>query len=55
MSCNPGPGQIVRFRGQFTDTIIPTISGTVLYPVQDIAQVNGSVVTFNQAIGSIST
>jgi hypothetical protein len=53
MSCDPGPGDIVRFRGVFTETIIPTRSGTVLYDVQDIAQVNGSVVTFTQAITDI--
>lgn len=54
MSCNPGPGEIVRFRGVFTQTIIPTRSGTVLYDVQDIAQVNGSVVTFTQAITDVN-
>ena len=53
MSCNPGPGQTVRFRGEFKETILPTRSGTVLYNVQDIAQVNGSVVTFDQAIVNI--
>jgi parallel beta-helix repeat protein len=53
MSCDPGPGQTVRFRGEFTETIYPSRSGTVLYNVQDIAQVNGSVVTFNQAIADI--
>ena len=50
MSCDPGPGQAVRFRGEFRETIFPTRSGTVLYAVQDIAQVNGSVVTFNQTL-----
>ena len=50
MSCDPGPGEVVRFRGEFTETIYPTRSGTVLYDVQDIAQVNGSVVTFSQSI-----
>jgi hypothetical protein len=50
MSCNPGPGQTVRFKGVFEETIFPTKSGTVLYNVQDIAQVNGSVVTFNRPI-----
>jgi parallel beta-helix repeat protein len=54
MSCNPGPGEIVRFRGVFRETIYPTRSGTVLYGVQDIAQVNGSVVTFTQAIAEIN-
>jgi hypothetical protein len=54
MSCDPGPGDTVRFKGVFRETIYPTRSGTVLYDVQDIAQVNGSVVTFNQAIGAIN-
>lgn len=53
MSCDPGPGEIVRFRGVFTETIMPTRSGTVLYDVQDIADVKGSVVTFTQAITGI--
>jgi len=53
MSCDPGPGEVVRFRGVFTETIFPTRNGTVLYDVQDIAQVNGSVVTFTQAIVDI--
>jgi hypothetical protein len=50
LACNPGPGQTVRIRGEFKDTIMPTRSGTVLYDVQDITEVNGSVVTFNQEI-----
>jgi hypothetical protein len=50
MSCNPGFGQTVYFRGTFTDTILPNRSGTVLYNVQAIAEVKGSVVTFNQAV-----
>jgi len=54
MSCDPGPGETVRFRGEFTETIFPTRSGTVLYGVQNIAQVNGSVVTFTQAITDIN-
>jgi hypothetical protein len=52
MSCDPGPGQTVRFRGEYEQTIFPTRSGTVLYDVQEIAEVNGSVVTFNQALAS---
>jgi hypothetical protein len=53
MSCNPGPGQTVLLRGEFQETISPTRSGTVLYSVQDITQVNGSVVTFTQDIANI--
>jgi hypothetical protein len=53
MSCNPGPGNTVRIRGEFKDTIYPSRSGTVLYNVQNIAEVNGSVVTFNQAVANI--
>lgn len=53
MSCDPGPGQTVRFRGEFKETIYPTRSGTVLHNVQDIARVSGSVVTFTQAIADI--
>jgi len=52
-ACNPGPGQTVRFRGLFTETIYPDKDGQVLYPVQEIAQVNGSEVIFNQAIVNI--
>jgi len=50
MSCDPGPGETVRFRGEFTETIFPTRSGTVIHDVQDIAGVNGFIVTFNQAV-----
>jgi hypothetical protein len=53
MSCEPGPGETVRFKGVFKETIIPTRSGTVVYDVQDIVEVNGSVVTFNQPIANI--
>jgi hypothetical protein len=53
MSCNPGAGQTVRFKGVFTGGIYPTRSGTVLYDVQDIAGISGSVVIFNQAISDI--
>lgn len=53
MTCNPGPGQTVRFKGVFSDTIYPTRSGLVLYDVQEIAQLNGAVVTFNQDIADI--
>jgi hypothetical protein len=53
ITCNPAAGQTVRFKGEFKDAIVPTRSGTVLYEVQDIAQVNGSVVTFNQSIVDI--
>ncbi|MCC6956953.1 MAG: hypothetical protein IT316_09190 [Anaerolineales bacterium] len=53
MSCNPSAGQTVLMKGTFTDTISPTRSGTVLYNVQDIAQVSGSVVTFNQPISNV--
>ncbi len=53
MACNPGPGQTVMFKGEFRDTISPTRSGLVLYEVQEIAQVDGDVVTFNQEIVDI--
>lgn len=53
LACNPAAGQTVMFRGTFSDPIIPTRNGSVLYDVQDIAQVNGSVVTFNQPIANI--
>ncbi len=54
MTCNPGAGETVRFRGEFRETIKPTHSGAVLYDVQDIAQVSGSTVTFNQAITNLN-
>jgi hypothetical protein len=54
MTCNPGPGETVRFRGEFKETIFPNRSGTVLYNVQDIAQVNGSEVTFNQTLANLN-
>jgi len=50
MTCNPGAGQTVLFRGEFKQTILPTRSGTVLYNTQDILSVSGSVVTFSQSI-----
>lgn len=53
LSCDPGPGQTVRFRGEFKETIYPGRNGIVLYAVQDIAQVSGSVVTFNQDMTGI--
>lgn len=53
MSCNPGPGQTVRFRGEFKETIYPNRNGTVLYGVEDITQVDESVVTFKQNIAGI--
>lgn len=53
MACNPGPGQTVRFKGLFTETIYPNQDGLVLYEVQDIAQVSGSEVTFNQAVTNV--
>jgi hypothetical protein len=53
MACKPGPGEIVRFRGVFTETIFPERSGTVLYNVEDIAQVNGSIVIFNHPITGV--
>jgi hypothetical protein len=53
MNCNPGSGQIVRIRGEFSDTILPTRSGTVIFNVQDIIRLDGSVVTFNQPISDI--
>ena len=34
MSCNPGAGDIVKFRGTFTQTIYPARSGEVLYAFQ---------------------
>lgn len=52
-ACNPGPGQTVRFRGEFKETIIPRISGKVLYNAQDISNVEGSVVTFDQTLANI--
>ncbi len=55
MTCNPGPGQTVRFRGEFKDTIYPSRSGAVLANIQEITGVNGSVVTFNQQIDGIYT
>ncbi len=54
MTCNPGAGEIVRFRGEFKETIKPTRSGAVVYDVQNIAQVSGSTVTFNQAIANVN-
>ncbi len=53
MYCNPGPGDTVRLRGTFTETIYPSRSGLVLYEVQDIAQVDGAVVTFNSDIADV--
>lgn len=53
LSCDPGPGETIRFRGEFKETIYPTRSGTVLYEVQNIAEVKGSVVTFDQAIVNV--
>lgn len=54
MSCNPSAGETVRFRGEFKETIFPTRSGTVLYDVQNIARVDGSIVTFAQEIININ-
>jgi hypothetical protein len=54
MSCNPGAGDIVRFRGTFTQTISPNQNGEVLYPFQAIQSVSGSTVTFNQAVSGLN-
>ena len=54
MACNPGPGQTVRFRGEFKETIYPNRSGAVLYGVQDLVQVNASTVTFAQSIAGLN-
>lgn len=53
MLCDPKPGETIRFRGEFKETISPTRSGIVLYEVQEIAEVNGSIVTFNQEIANV--
>jgi hypothetical protein len=53
MECNPGPGEAVRFRGTFNEPLLPRISGTVLYGVQDIVEVSGSTVIFNQNITNV--
>jgi|GEM_PF-5334660 len=54
MSCNPGAGEIVKFRGTFTQGIYPTRSGEVLYPFQPIQGVSGSVVTFSQPVSGLN-
>jgi len=60
MSCDPGAGEIVKFRGTFmhdnsiSHTIKPTQSGQVLYPFQAIQGVSGSVVTFNQPVSGLN-
>ena len=60
MSCNPGAGDIVKFRGtfihnnQFSHTIKPTQSGEVLYPFQPIQSVSGSTVTFSNPISGLN-
>lgn len=53
MSCNPGAGDIVKFRGTFSEGISPTQSGQVLYPFQAIQSVSGSTVTFSQSISGL--
>ena len=53
MSCNPGAGDIVKFKGTFTQTISPNQNGQVLYPFQAIQSVSGSTVTFNTAIAGL--
>lgn len=55
MSCDPGPGQVVRIRGTFVDTISPMRSGEVVYDVQDVAQIDASGITFHQAIAGVYT
>jgi parallel beta-helix repeat protein len=55
MSCNPGAGDIVKFRGTFTQTISPTSSGEVLYAFQPIQGVSGSTVTFNTSISGLDS
>lgn len=54
MSCNPGPGDIVKFRGTFTQGIYPTRSGEVLYAFQPIQRVSGSTVTFSNSISGLN-
>lgn len=47
LRCRPGAGDTVRFRGIFTETIVPPQSGEVLYPVQPLLSVGGSRVQFD--------
>ncbi len=54
MSCDPGAGETVAFRGEFKETIFPNRSGTVLYDIQNIAGVDGSAVTFSQTIADLN-
>jgi hypothetical protein len=54
MNCNPGAGDIVKFRGTFTQAIEPNRSGQVLYPFQAIQRVSGSTVTFNQSVSGLN-
>lgn len=53
-ACVTGGGDIVKFRGTFTETIFPAKSGMVLYEVSNIAKVEGAVVTFNQSIEGLN-
>lgn len=46
LSCQPGAGETVKFRGVFTQTIRPPASGEVLHDVQAIQRVTGSQVEF---------
>ncbi|UCD07359.1 MAG: right-handed parallel beta-helix repeat-containing protein, partial [Candidatus Aenigmatarchaeota archaeon] len=54
MSCNPGAGDIVKFRGTFTQGIYPTRSGEVLYAFQPIQGVSGSTVTFSNSMSGLN-
>ncbi len=53
-TCNPGAGDIVKFRGTFSQTIRPTQSGQILYPFQPITQVSASHVQFNQNLTNLN-
>jgi hypothetical protein len=46
LQCNPGPGDTVKFRGTFTQTIAPTTNGEIIYAVQKIQSVSGAQVAF---------
>ncbi len=53
LACDPGAGETVRFRGTFSETIRPPLSGEVRYDVQDISRVTGAQVVFTVEIENV--
>lgn len=54
MGCNPGAGDTVRFRGNFSETIRPVQSGQVLQATTAVNAVRGSNVEFSSGIPTVN-